>query len=78
MDLKSKLKIKDKTRESFQNHKGSLSTVVGWKKLRSRKDEFGPFFFDAESDENPFVEIFKVSKTKGISLDKFNEIISRF
>ena len=57
---------------------GSLSTVVGWSQLRSRKDEFRPFFFDVESDENPFFEIFKIPKTKGISFDEFNEIISRF
>ena len=57
---------------------GSLSTVVGWSQLRSRKDEFRPFFFDVESDENPFFEVFKISKTKGISFDEFNEIISRF
>ena len=57
---------------------GSLSTVVGWSQLRSRKDEFRPFFFDVESDENSFIEVFKIPKTKGISFDKFNEIISRF
>ena len=57
---------------------GSLSTVVGWSQLRSRKDKFRPFFFDVESDENPFFEVFKVPKTKGISFDKFAEIISSF
>ena len=36
-----------------------------------------PFFFDIQSDKNPFFEVFKVPKSKGISLDKFNEIISR-
>ena len=57
---------------------GSLSTVVGWSQLRSRKDEFRPFFFDVESDENSFFEVFKVPKTKGIALDKFDEIIGCF
>ena len=57
---------------------GSLSTVVGWSQLRSRKDKFRPFFFDVESDENPFFEVFKVPKTKGISFDKFDEIMGRF
>ena len=57
---------------------GSLSTVVDWSQLRSRKDEFRPFFFDVESDENPFIEVLKVPKTKGISFDEFNEVISRF
>ena len=51
---------------------------MGWSQLRSRKDEFRPFFFDVESDENSFIEVFKIPKTKGISFDKFNEIISRF
>ena len=44
-------------------------------KLRSRKDEIRPFFFDIESDENSFFEVFKVPKTKGIAFDEFNEII---
>ena len=57
---------------------GSLSTVVGRSQLRSRKDEFRPFFFDVQSDKNPFFEVFKVSKAKGISFDEFDEIISRF
>ena len=47
-------------------------------KLRSRKDEICPFFFDIESDKNSFFEVFKVPKSKGISFDKFNEIIGRF
>ena len=47
-------------------------------KLSSRKDKFCPFFFDVQSDKNPFFEVFKVSKTKGIVLDKFDEIIGGF
>ena len=47
-------------------------------KLRSRKDKFRPFFFDIQSDENPFFEVFKVPKTKGISFDKSDEIIGHF
>ncbi|CCM08458.1 conserved hypothetical protein [Streptococcus pneumoniae SPNA45] len=43
-----------------------------------RKDKFRPFFFDVQSDKNPFFEVFKVSKTNGIALDKFDEIIGRF
>ena len=56
----------------------SLSTVVGWSQLRSRKDEFRPFFFDVESDENSFIEVFKIPKTKGISFNEFNKIIRCF
>jgi len=47
-------------------------------KLRTRKDIFRPFFFDVQSDKNPFFEVFKVPKTKGIAFDKFDEIIGRF
>ena len=47
-------------------------------KLRSRKDEICPFFFDIESDKNPFFEVFKVPETKCISFDKFDEIIGHF
>ena len=47
-------------------------------KLRSRKDTFRPFFFDVQSDENLFFEVFKVPKTKSIALDKFDKIIGRF
>ena len=42
-------------------------------KLSSRKDEICPFFFDVQSDKNPFFEVFKVPKTKGIALDKFDK-----
>jgi len=40
--------------------------------------KFCPFFFDVQSDENPFFEVFKVPKTKGISFDKSDEIIGHF
>ena len=47
-------------------------------KISSRKDKIRPFFFDVQRDKNPFFEVFKVPKTKGIALDKFDEIIGRF
>ena len=75
MQLAEQIRNNTILKEKFS---GSLSTVVGWSQLRSRKDEFRPFFFDVESDENSFIEVFKIPKTKGISFDKFNEIISRF
>ena len=46
--------------------------------LKSRKDKFRPFFFDIQSDKNPFFEVFKVPKYKGISFDKLDEIIRCF
>ena len=57
---------------------GSLSTVVGWKKANLEKGQIASFLFDVQSDKNPFFEVFKVPKTKGIALDKFDEIIGRF
>ncbi len=51
---------------------------MGWSQLSSRKDKIRPFFFDVQSDKNPFFEVFKVPKTKGVSFDKFDEIIGRF
>ena len=44
----------------------------------SRKDKFCPFFFDVQSYKNPFFEVFKVPKSKGVTFDKFDEIIGRF
>ena len=55
-----------------------MSTIVVEEKISSRKDKIRPFFFDVQSDKNPFFEVFKVPKTKGIALDKFDEIIGRF
>ncbi|CAG5947698.1 Glycero-transferase [Streptococcus pneumoniae] len=37
-----------------------------------------PDFKEYQGDKNPFFEVFKVSKTKGIALDPFDEIIGRF
>ena len=42
------------------------------------KGQISSFFFDIQSDKNPFFEVFKVPKTKGVALDEFDEIVSRF
>ena len=47
-------------------------------KISSRKDKIRPFFFDVQSYKNPFFEVFKVPKTKGVTFDKFDEIIGHF
>ena len=60
------------------SHKSLCQLQWVEEKLRPRKDKFRPFFFDVQSDKNSFFEVFKVSKTKVISLDKFNKIIGRF
>ena len=75
MQLADQIRNNTILKEKFS---GSLSTVVGWSQLRSRKDKIRPFFFDVQSDKNPFFEVFKVPKSKGVSFDKFDEIIGRF
>ena len=67
----------------FYNKNGSIisigdlptTNIIEPEKLSSRKDKFRPFFFDVQSNKNPFFELFKVPKTKGIAFDK---IISCF
>ena len=51
---------------------------MGWKKANLEKGQIASFLFDVQSDKNPFFEVFKVPKTKGIALDKFDEIIVVF
>ena len=48
------------------------------KKLTSGEDHHCPLHFYIKSDENSFLKVVKVPKTKGISFDKFDEIIGRF
>ena len=80
-------KIKKQPCSSFQEVQGCCCILekmalcqLQWvdEKLSSRKDKFRPFFFDVQRDKNPFFEVFKVPKSKGIALDKFDEIIGGF
>ena len=48
------------------------------KKLTSGEDNRCPLYFYIKSDENSFLKVVKVPKTKGISFDEFNEIIGCF
>ena len=57
---------------------GSLSTVVGDEKLTSREDRIGLLFFYVQSDENTFLKVDEVSKTKAQPFDVFNQLVSRF
>ena len=43
---------------------GSLSTVVGYEKLTSREDRIGFLFLYVQSDEDTFLKVDEVSKTK--------------
>ena len=45
------------------------------KKLTSGEDNRCPLHFYIQSDENSFLKVVKVPKTKSISFDEFNEII---
>ena len=57
---------------------GSLSTVVGDEKLASREDLVGLLFFYVQSDEDTFLKVDEVSKTKAQPFDVFNQLVSRF
>ena len=57
---------------------GSLSTVVGDEKLTSREDLIGLLFFYVQSDEDTFLKVDEVSKTKAQPFDVFNQLVSRF
>ena len=48
------------------------------KKLTSGEDNRCPLHFYIQSDENSFLKVVKVPKTKSISFDEFNEIIGCF
>ena len=48
------------------------------KKLTSGEDNDCPLHFYIQSDENSFLKVIKVPKTKSISFDEFNEIIGCF
>ena len=48
------------------------------KKLTSGEDNRCPLHFYIQSDENSFLKVVKVLKTRGITLDEFNEIIGCF
>ena len=58
--------------------KGSLSTVVGDEKLTSREDRIGFLFLYVQSDEDTFLKVDEVSKTKAQPFDVFDQLISSF
>ncbi|GAD35894.1 hypothetical protein ANG3_0413 [Streptococcus intermedius SK54 = ATCC 27335] len=43
-----------------------------------REDEIRSLSFDIQSDENAFLKVVKVPKSKSVSLDGLNEIVGRF
>ena len=61
-----------------EHYFGFLSTVVGDEKLTSREDLIGLLFFYVQSDEDTFLKVDEVSKTKAQPFDVFNQLVSRF
>ena len=57
---------------------GSLSTVVGDEKLCAREDDFRSLSFDIQSDENLSSKVLKVTKSKRLSFDVFDKLVSGF
>ena len=70
-------KLKKILRNTLNNN-GSLSTVVGDEKLTSREDRIGPLFMYVQCDEDTFLKVDEVSKTKAQPFDVFNQLVSRF
>ena len=62
----------------FYTKIGSIISIGDLPTTNIIEPEICPFFFDVQSDKNPFFEVFKVPKTKGIALDKFDKIIGCF
>ena len=62
----------------FYNKIGSIISIGGLPTTNIIEPKFRPFFFDIQSDKNSLLEVVKVPKTKGIGLNKFDEIIGRF
>ena len=52
--------------------------VVGDEKLTSREDRIGFLFLYVQSDEDTFLKVDEVSKTKAQPFDVFNQLVSRF
>lgn len=46
--------------------------------LTSGENKTCSLFFDVQSEENSFLEVFKFSKTKSVSLNDFNQVIGSF
>ena len=65
-------------RNFFYNKIGSIISIGDLPTTNIIEPKFVLSFLMFRAIKNPFFEVFKVPKTKGIAFDKFNEIISRF
>ena len=57
---------------------GSLSTVVGDEKLSARENDFRSLSLYVQSDENLGSKVLEVTKSKRLSFDVFNKLVSGF
>ena len=70
----------------FYNQKGSIisiedlptTEIIEPEKLTSREDRIGFLFLYVQSDEDTFLKVDEVSKTKAQPFDVFNQLVSRF
>ena len=58
--------------------RGSLSTVVGDEKLCARENDFRSLSLYVQSDENLGSKVLEVTKSKRLSFDVFNKLVSGF
>ena len=49
---------------------------MGYEKLTSREDRIGFLFLYVQSDEDTFLKVDEVSKTKAQPFDVFNQLVS--
>ena len=62
----------------FASRLGSLSTVVGDEKLCARENDFRSLSLYVQSDENLGSKVLEVTKSKRLSFDVFNKLVSGF
>ena len=55
-----------------------MLAVVGDEKITSREDHIGLLFLNVQSDEDTFLKVDEVSKTKAQPFDVFDQLISSF
>ena len=66
------------TNVNTNKKKGSLSTVVGDEKLCARESDFRSLSLYVQSDENLGSKVLEVTKSKRLSFDVFNKLVSGF
>lgn len=70
--------LSERRQTSFWRLSFYLALFVNCSGLTSGKDNRCPLYFYIQSDKNSFLKVIKVSKTKGISFDKFDDFFGCF